>query len=383
MPSRRKLTTTVLNRIYENLRHAMVSSLRGQSVCMTSDGWTNIKGRAVVNYMVAHRGLILFLVPVSFKMLGQAFFIEAVATGAQGHTAEFIANDLSRVITECNYMDTVGVVTDNTSANKSAWKILAERFKDKFFYGCACHTLHLLARDLFDQNEGALAGLTEFVGGLSEIVNCFSKSHLLNSQLTSLQEERRLRAIVRPCPTRWCSIKKCCESLLESEALLLQLVSSRDFAKGKSRSQNIQRTKVRNIIADAKFVPNLRKVVLILQPIDSLITKYQSDTVPLSDIFRDFKELVVKYEEAGLTRNEKDFILENVQSRARFLMSGVHNLAYLLDPRYYGTELSTAEQNEAEAIIRDLSPGKEDLAYAELASFLCQCADEEKSQSFR
>ena len=99
----------------------MVDGLRNQSVCITSDGWTNINGHAVVNYMIAHRG--------------KAYFLEAVATKTQDHTGEWIAKDLCTVIDGTPWLDTVGVVTDNTAANKLAWRSLGDRYKDKFFYG--------------------------------------------------------------------------------------------------------------------------------------------------------------------------------------------------------------------------------------------------------
>lgn len=63
------------------------------------------------------------------------FFLEAVATGAQSHSAAWIASDISRVIHKNEHFDVAGVVTDNTSANKGAWKLLQAEFPQKFFYG--------------------------------------------------------------------------------------------------------------------------------------------------------------------------------------------------------------------------------------------------------
>jgi hypothetical protein len=63
------------------------------------------------------------------------------------HNAENLSNDIIRILDV--YDCIAGVVTDNTSTNKKVWKILADRYPAKFFYGCNCHALHLLVRDLF------------------------------------------------------------------------------------------------------------------------------------------------------------------------------------------------------------------------------------------
>jgi hypothetical protein len=78
----------------------------------------------------------------------KSLFLESVATGQHRHTSEWIATDIERVITQ-NNIKFAGVVTDNTSANKKAWEILAARFPSLFFQGCTSHGLHLLVKDMF------------------------------------------------------------------------------------------------------------------------------------------------------------------------------------------------------------------------------------------
>ena len=65
---------------------------------------------------------------------GQSFYLESVATGTQSHTGEWLAQDMTRIIEE-NSLEVAGVVTDNTSANKLAWRLLGRKYPDKFFYG--------------------------------------------------------------------------------------------------------------------------------------------------------------------------------------------------------------------------------------------------------
>jgi len=76
-------------------------------------------------------------------------FLESVSTGMQGHTSQWIADDIDRVIGKYSQTNFAGAVTDNTSANKAAWEILKDRHPTMFFHGCVSHGLHLLMKDIF------------------------------------------------------------------------------------------------------------------------------------------------------------------------------------------------------------------------------------------
>ena len=75
----------------------------------------------MINYLISYQG--------------QSFFLEATSTGKEKHTGPWLAKDIQRIIQNYPGIDIVGVVTDNTSANKVAWKTLSEKTTGKFFYG--------------------------------------------------------------------------------------------------------------------------------------------------------------------------------------------------------------------------------------------------------
>ena len=130
-------------------------------------------------------------------------------------------------------------------------------------------------------------------------------------------------------------------------------------------------------------MPNLQKAVKILGPLDALITKYQSDSVPISDVIADFAQLRETYSSLQISKGEKEFILQNINAREQFLVAPVHQLASLLDPRYYGKTLTPAQQKDAEACLLPLLNGDTEQGFKELNHFLCTCRDEEKSYSFQ
>ena len=97
-------------------------SLKGQTCTI---GWTDTNGKAVLNYMA-----------VAGK---SAFLLESHYTGAKSHDANFLAEDIERVIHKYDFLDMCAVVTNNTAANQKVWELLQPKFPRGFFHGCACH----------------------------------------------------------------------------------------------------------------------------------------------------------------------------------------------------------------------------------------------------
>ncbi|KAE8992118.1 hypothetical protein PR003_g20990 [Phytophthora rubi] len=133
LPSSFQLVTTYLNGAYSKSLCVMQVELEGQIVTIVTDGWTDMNGLAVINYVADARK--------------KTYFLKSVYTGAQTHDAAFLAADIKRVIDKYDFLHVGAVVTDNIAANKSAWELLQPDFPRVFFYGCACHALHLLVKD--------------------------------------------------------------------------------------------------------------------------------------------------------------------------------------------------------------------------------------------
>ena len=105
------------------------------TVCLTTDGWSNIKNEPIVNYMATSPLTTLFL--------------ESVSTGEQSHNSEWIASDIERVMAFHCTTTLAGVVTDNTSTNRNAWEQLSRKHPSAYFQGCTSHGLNLFVKDIF------------------------------------------------------------------------------------------------------------------------------------------------------------------------------------------------------------------------------------------
>ncbi|GMF29964.1 unnamed protein product [Phytophthora fragariaefolia] len=207
VPSRDQLSTVLLDRAYLKSLKLPEVSLQGKVVTVSSDGWTDICGRAVLNY-VAVCG-------------DRSFFLETVYTGDQAHDAVFLANDMQRVIEKYHFLNVGAVITDNTPANKAMWANLQTKFPRTFFHGCVCHALHLLVKDMVRK----LTWLDRLLDGCKKLVVFFKSNHKLRSQLTSRLRDHGLRLIAKPGETRWGSLQLCFETILAAEAVLHSLAT--------------------------------------------------------------------------------------------------------------------------------------------------------------
>lgn len=353
LPTRKDLSGYLLDSCYMEVKGKVDEHLAKMThfSCLTTDGWSNIRNESVINYMVGGGS-------------GKTFFVESVATREQGHTGEFIAADLGRVIDalENKQVNLSGAITDNTSANRLAWAILKARYPGTFFHGCVSHGLHLLVKDVFAATKVKRGRevaaypdgypfeyLLDFSVTCKEIVGFFSYHHQMKSKLTSLQREQKKKTLVQPAPTRWGTLKACFESLLQSETILHSIVSARGFVAGNAK-QRASRQKVLLAITSPTFISYLKKGIAILEPVDAAIVLFQNDDIPVSVIYHRLNFQMKKHfeEMIALTETERMYLLNLLQSRSDFLYGDAIGIAYLLDPVYIGDDMLDAQREELE-----------------------------------
>ena len=214
LPNRKKLASMLLDKCYTDIKGRVDDRLAKVVVCITMDGWTNIKNYPVVNYMLTSPEFSIFL--------------ESISTGQQGHDALWIAGEIRRVLSAYSYTLFSGAVTDNTYANKNAWQILSKKFPTKYFQGCCSHGLHLLVKDIFAVRKTKEPGssepsypiyypfedILEFVEDCKEVIKFFHNHHVVKAQLQEAQNVAGVQLLARAAPTRWGTIKDMCKTML-------------------------------------------------------------------------------------------------------------------------------------------------------------------------
>jgi hypothetical protein len=88
------------------------------------------------------------------------------------------------------------------------------------------------------------------------------------------------------------------------------------------------------------FIFNLSKSLKILEPIDKLITMFQSNCTALPDVFKNFAVLGTTLSTLkDLHADEKEYLTKLAKYRFEFIYGDTHGIAYVLDPRYIGGRL--------------------------------------------
>ncbi|KAG6959767.1 hypothetical protein JG688_00009935 [Phytophthora aleatoria] len=148
-------------------------------VTIVTDGWTGINGLSVINY-----------VAVAGK---KTYFLESVHTGCQSHDAEFLVQDIKRVVNKYDFLHVGAVVTGNTETNKAGWAQLQPDFpRGFFFHGCACHALHLLVKDTvahlkwLDELQASCKVIVSFFKTICKPLKRFEKNNTPVSEVYQL-----------------------------------------------------------------------------------------------------------------------------------------------------------------------------------------------------
>uniref|UniRef100_A0A8R7UN13 DUF659 domain-containing protein n=1 Tax=Triticum urartu TaxID=4572 RepID=A0A8R7UN13_TRIUA len=99
-----------------------------------SDGWTDRRGRHLINFLV--------------NSPEGTYFIESIDASRVTHSADLIADLLEQKIEEIGKENVIQDVTDNGANYKRAGGILMERHRTLYWSPCAAHCLDLMLEDI-------------------------------------------------------------------------------------------------------------------------------------------------------------------------------------------------------------------------------------------
>ncbi|KAH6566281.1 hypothetical protein BASA60_009540 [Batrachochytrium salamandrivorans] len=165
-----------------------------------------------------------------------------------------------------------------------------------------------------------------------------------------------------------------------------------DFIQGTGKQKESQQ-KINDIITDGKFVEHLDKAIMILNPVDTTIVVFQSDSVPVSQIYQSFANTMKEqYEMMNcLSDAERLYLLQLLQSRLDFLYGDAIGIAYLLDPRFVGEKMTAFEKTRVEDLIFDYGSeteqaqqmGKKEEMYLQYTNFVIKANHNKDRRDFR
>ncbi|XP_064475346.1 uncharacterized protein LOC135389209 [Ornithodoros turicata] len=328
LPSRYLLSGPLLDAEFQRARIHVEELLKSASyLTLLTDGWTNIRGESIVNFIVA---------------TPEPQFYKCVDTGNNRHTATYISSEIRAVIESLGSSKVVAVVTDNASNMKAACDLVTQHYPHVTAIGCAAHGLNLLMNDLM-----GLDTLRELNKQAREVIEYVKRSHIVAATFKQKQEsndgEGNSVTLKLPSKTRWAGVTLSLESLARNKMALKETVIIEDLKVKKS---------VRQTVLDEKdFWSRVNSALSLLNTISSCIASAESNMALLSDVpclfHRIREDFDSKLESSLLTRSEQEAASDIIRRRKNFCVQPIHYAANVLDPRYEGKNLENEEPSAA------------------------------------
>ena len=190
MSSRYKTSEPLLDSEYKTKVETAATIAASDSVGLMSDGWSSIRNEPITNFVVSQP---------------EPIFWKSFHTDLQSHTREYIATEVLKVIeeleSECVKMD-FGVVTDNPSNMKKAWRLIKEKYPTIISHGCAAHGLNLMFCGVIKLET--CKNITKRAKG---VITKLIHKHMLADMLKAMQKAENVNCTLKlPVKTIWASM---------------------------------------------------------------------------------------------------------------------------------------------------------------------------------
>lgn len=256
-PSMHELRTWILREEVEDidrylLEHKQAWEKYGCSIM--SDGWTDGKGRVLLNFLV--------------NSPAGTFFLKSIDASGSVKNGSLMLKYLDDVVREVGEENVIQVVTDNASNYKNAGLRLMQRRERLWWTPCAAHCIDLMLEDIskmaiFEKSIKSAKQVVKFLYGHTWVL-------YLMREFTSNKE------IIRPAVTRFATAFLTLQSIYKQKQPLQMMFNSKQWAEGpfvKSHEAIQVRAIVlfeKNFWSDVAFcVKGVLPLVCVLREVDS------------------------------------------------------------------------------------------------------------------
>lgn len=323
-PSADKLRTTILQQERElKGLEAYKEQVSFSGATITSDGWSDVRRRPLLNLLV-----------VSPK--GE-LYLKAVDTCGEVKDATFIAARLAEAIHEVGAENVVQVVMDSAAVCKAAGRLIEEQFPWITWTPCTPHCLDLLLEDV-----GKLPWAASVVAEATSAVKFITNHHMS----LALFRQRSKLDLLKPADTRFATNFIMLQRLQEVKEALQQLVVSGEWTGWNEKSSH-QETgeEVRDSLVSAALWKGIRELLAVSEGMVRLMRECDRGVPILGKVYvamfnvgEELKQLKNGSSEAHpqveLTAQKYEQVNAIWRKRWEMLHSDMHSAGYVLDPEY-------------------------------------------------
>jgi hypothetical protein len=333
-PSMDRLRTTILEHEKQLCRDGLASfqeSLQLTGATITSDGWSNVHRRPLLN---------LFVVSPKGEM-----FLKAIDTGGETKDVAYIVGQLIDCIREVGadnviqvvINSVIQVVIDSAAVYKAAGRLVEQEFSWITWTPCTPHCLDLLLEDV-----GKLPWVAEVVAEAKAVVKFITNHH----QSQALFRGKPTLDLLKLGDTRFATNFIMLDRMLEVREALQELVVRREWREWNEKSNHSDDgDEVRDYVLRSKFWKNLEEVLALTK--GTVALQQECDRgVPIAGkvyvvMFNCGQELeALRDDTSEYYPGIKVFAQKYAQVHAiwekcwEMLHSDTHVAGYVLDPEY-------------------------------------------------
>ncbi|KAK8935149.1 hypothetical protein KSP39_PZI013556 [Platanthera zijinensis] len=281
---------------------------------LMADGWTDVRSRTLINFLVyCPRGLS---------------FLKSVDASDIKKDANTLCELFSEVVEWVGVANIVQIVTDNAANYKKAGALLHEKFANIYWSPCAAHCLNLILKEIC-----SLSHVKDLATKASKLTILVYNHIFL---LSWLRKREGWKEIVRPGATRFATTFITLKSVHDHKHDLQALITSKYYSDSKL-AKTVKGKETTSIILDNKFWTSCLIMTKISGPIIRLLRIVDADEKPslgyvydglyrvrkaIKNLFKDNKRLYKPYTSIIKSRWDSQF------------RQGIHSAAYFLNPTF-------------------------------------------------
>lgn len=325
LPSYNALREDLLEREYNrvsSMTTQLKSSLADTACTITSDGWTSVQNKPLLNVlMVTPKGNV---------------FIGAEDTSGKAKTGDYIASVLLRHIDAVGPANVIAVITDSASNCKVAGKIIEEKHKHITWVPCSAHCLDLLLEDF-----GKERWIADVIADCKTIAQFITNHHASVAIFRTYSEHE----IVKPAETRFATHFLLIDRLVKVKDSLQKTVIDEKY---KAWTASLKRTvqdvadEVNDLVLSNIFWKKVADVVQLCEPIVKLLRLCDSGQPALGKVYWGMFKLQEHI--AAMPSNKRAPLQRAFKDRWEMLHSDLHSVAYMLDPEYSDHDSKSVEE---------------------------------------
>ena len=224
---------------------------------LMSDGWSDRRGRHLINFLV--------------NSPEGTYFLESVDASSEVHDANMLANLLEKKVDDIGKDKVVQVVIDNGANFKTAGKLLMERIPIVFWSPCDAHCLDLMLEEI-----GNLEAIKKHIARARRVTTFIYRHGRI---LHAMREKTGGADLVRPAATRFATSFLTLKSLYKHKDPLKAL-----FVSEKWTGNKLAKTKagedVHDIVLSTEFWNKIEDCLRASAPLLIVLRVVDGDEKP-------------------------------------------------------------------------------------------------------